>query len=53
MKKRNLYVWGMRILMWLAASITAALTLFLLLRAVLQQPLCWVWAEPLEKPWRL
>ena len=30
MKKRNLYVWGMRILMWLAASITAALTLFLL-----------------------
>ena len=31
MKKRNLYVWGMRILMWLAASITAALTLFLLL----------------------
>ena len=30
MKKRNVYVWGMRILMWLAASITAALTLFLL-----------------------
>ena len=30
MKKRNLYVWRMRILMWLAASITAALTLFLL-----------------------
>ena len=30
MKKRNLYVWGMRILMCLAASITAALTLFLL-----------------------
>ena len=30
MKKRNVYVWGMRILMWLAASITAVLTLFLL-----------------------
>ena len=30
MKKRTVYVWGMRILMWLAASITAALTLFLL-----------------------
>ena len=30
MKKRNVYIWGMRILMWLAASITAALTLFLL-----------------------
>ena len=30
MKKRNLYVWGMRILMWLAAGITASLTLFLL-----------------------
>ena len=30
MKKRNVYVWGMRTLMWLAASITAALTLFLL-----------------------
>ena len=30
MKKRNVYVWGMRSLMWLAASITAALTLFLL-----------------------
>ena len=30
MKKRNLYVWTVRILMWLAASITAALTLFLL-----------------------
>ena len=30
MKRRNVYVWGMRILMWLAASITAALTLFLL-----------------------
>ena len=30
MKKRNVYVWAMRILMWLAADITAALTLFLL-----------------------
>ena len=27
--KRNVYVWAMRALMWLAASITAALTLFL------------------------
>lgn len=30
MKKRNVYVWGMRCLMWMAAGITAALTLFLL-----------------------
>ena len=30
MKKRNVYIWGMRVLMWLAAGITAALTLFLL-----------------------
>ena len=30
MKKRNAYIGTMRILMWLAASITAALTLFLL-----------------------
>ena len=30
MKKRNLYIWAMRVLMWLAAGITAALTLFLL-----------------------
>ena len=30
MKKRNVYVWTVRILMWLAAGITAALTLFLL-----------------------
>ena len=30
MNKRNLYVWTMRVLMWLAAGITAALTLFLL-----------------------
>jgi len=30
MKKRNVYVWVMRFLMWLAAGITAALTLFLL-----------------------
>ena len=31
MKKRNAYIWAMRVLMWLAAGITAALTLFLLL----------------------
>ena len=30
MKKRNAYIWTMRFLMWLAAGITAALTLFLL-----------------------
>ena len=30
MKKRNVYVWRMRILMWLAAGMTAALTIFLL-----------------------
>ena len=30
MKRRNIYVWIMRVLMWLAAGITAALTLFLL-----------------------
>ena len=30
MKKRNVYVWALRFLMWLAAGITAALTLFLL-----------------------
>lgn len=30
MKKRSVYIWAMRILMWLAAGITAALTLFLL-----------------------
>ena len=30
MKKRNVYVWGVRFLMWMAAGITAALTLFLL-----------------------
>ena len=30
MKKRNVYIWAIRILMWLAAGITAALTLFLL-----------------------
>ena len=29
MNKRNIYVWTVRILMWLAASITAALTLFI------------------------
>ena len=27
--KRNVYVWATRILMWLAAGITAALTVFL------------------------
>ena len=30
MKKRSLYIWAMRVLMWLAAGITATLTLFLL-----------------------
>lgn len=30
MKKRKVYIWTMRALMWLAAEITAALTLFLL-----------------------
>ena len=30
MKKRKVYVWTMRFLMWLAAGITAALTVFLL-----------------------
>ena len=30
MKKRNAYIWTMRGLMWLAAGITAALTVFLL-----------------------
>ena len=30
MKKRSIYIWIMRFLMWLAAGITAALTLFLL-----------------------
>ena len=30
MKKRSFYIWGVRIFMWLAAGITAALTLFLL-----------------------
>ncbi len=30
MNKRNVYVWSMRVLMWIAAGITAALTLFLL-----------------------
>ncbi|MBQ9844209.1 MAG: phosphate ABC transporter permease PstA [Oscillospiraceae bacterium] len=30
MKKRNVYIWAMRVLMWLAAGITAALALFLL-----------------------
>ena len=31
MKKRSIYIWGVRILMWMAAGITAALTLFLLM----------------------
>lgn len=30
MNKRSIYVWAMRILMWLATGLTAALTLFLL-----------------------
>ncbi len=30
MKERNAYIWAMRFFMWLAAGITAALTLFLL-----------------------
>ena len=30
MNKRKICVWSMRLLMWLAAGITAALTLFLL-----------------------
>lgn len=30
MTKRNVYIWMMRVLMWLAAGITAGLTLFLL-----------------------
>ena len=30
MNKRNVYVWSVRTLMWLAAGITAGLTLFLL-----------------------
>ena len=41
-RKRTMYVWGMRILLWLATLVTAALTLFLvgyvLLRGVLQEP---------------
>ena len=30
MKKRSVYIWAMRLLMWLSALVTAALTLFLL-----------------------
>ena len=30
MKKRSIYIWGVRILMWVAVGMTAALTLFLL-----------------------
>ena len=36
MKKRNVYIWGVRILMWLAAGITAALTLFLLMLVLIR-----------------
>lgn len=36
MKKRNIYIWGVRILMWLAAGITAALTLFLLMLVLIK-----------------
>ena len=36
MKKRNVYIWGVRILMWLAAGITAALTLFLLMLVLMK-----------------
>ena len=36
MKKRNVYVWAMRFLMWLAAGITAALTLFLLMLVLIK-----------------
>ena len=36
MKKRNAYIWTMRILMWLAAGITAALTLFLLMLVLIR-----------------
>jgi len=36
MKKRNVYIWGVRILMWLAAGITAALTLFLLMLVLIK-----------------
>ena len=36
MKKRNAYIWVMRMLMWLAASITAVLTLFLLVYVLIK-----------------
>ena len=36
MKKRNAYIWVMRMLMWLAAGITAALTLFLLMLVLIK-----------------
>ena len=36
MKKRNVYIWTMRILMWLASGITAALTLFLLMLVLIK-----------------
>ena len=36
MKKRNVYIWAMRFLMWLAAGITAVLTLFLLMLVLIK-----------------
>ena len=36
MKKRSIYIWGVRILMWMAAGITAALTLFLLMLVLIK-----------------
>jgi len=36
MKKRNFYIWTMRVLMWVAAGITAALTLFLLMLVLIK-----------------
>ena len=36
MKKRNVYIWTIRFLMWLAAGITAALTLFLLMLVLIK-----------------
>ena len=36
MKKRNAYIWVMRMLMWLAAGITVVLTLFLLLYVLIK-----------------
>ena len=36
MKKRSIYIWGVRILMWMAAGINAALTLFLLMLVLIK-----------------